>query len=82
MDSIIDGFKLMAIGMGMVFLFLTIMVFVTSVMARILAPFAHLLEEKTAVPTGAGVIKKAAKTKSDDIISAIVAAVHKYRSEG
>ena len=80
MNSIVDGFKLMAIGMGMVFIFLVIMVFVISFMAKLLAPFANLLEEKTAGTT-AGTKKSAVKAKSDDIISAIVAAVHKYRSE-
>jgi oxaloacetate decarboxylase (Na+ extruding) subunit gamma len=81
MDNIVDGFKLMVIGMGMVFIFLIIMVFVISFMAKILAPYAHLLEEKTVAATGPGASKKASTTKSDDIISAIVAAVHKYRSE-
>ena len=38
MNSMVDGFKLMAIGMGMVCLFLSIMVFVTSFMAKLLAP--------------------------------------------
>lgn len=83
MDTIGDGFKLMAIGMGMVFLFLTIMVYVTSFMAKVLAPFSHLLEENS--PAGgaksSGKPKTAAKSKSDDVISAIVAAVHKYRSD-
>ena len=80
MDSMADGFKLMAIGMGMVFLFLTIMVFVTSFMAKVLAPFAHLLEETT-TSTSSTARKTSAQAKSDDIISAIVAAVHKYRSD-
>ena len=46
MDNIIiDGFKLMLTGMGMVFCFLTIMVILISVLAKILKPYAHLLEE-------------------------------------
>jgi len=81
MDNLADGLKLMAIGMGMVFLFLTIMVIVISFMAKILAPFADLLEEKTAGSTAANAIKTTPGTQSDDIISAVAAAVHKYRSE-
>ena len=81
MDNLADGLKLMSIGMGMVFLFLTIMVVVISFMARILAPFADLLEEKPAGSTASNAVKTDHGTKSDDIISAIVAAVHKYRSE-
>ncbi len=41
-----DGFKLMIIGMGTVFIFLGIMVFIISATAKILAPFAGLLETK------------------------------------
>ena len=80
MESIVDGFKLMAIGMGMVFLFLAIMVIVMDFMAKALKPFAHLLQEEV---TGSGGRKSLPKPKhkSDDIITAIVAAVHKYRSE-
>jgi oxaloacetate decarboxylase (Na+ extruding) subunit gamma len=77
-QTIIDGFKLMGIGMGMVFLFLIVMVIVISFMAKVLAPFAHLLEEKSVVAPSN---RKATTQKSDDVISAIVAAVHKYRSE-
>jgi oxaloacetate decarboxylase gamma subunit len=70
----IDGFKLMVTGMGMVFLFLTIMVVLISWMAKILSPFAHLLEE----PAVAAPAKKPA-AKDDDVVAAIVAAVHKHR---
>lgn len=79
MGSLVDGFKLMAIGMGMVFLFLTVMVFVIGFMAKVLEPYAHLLKEETA--TSSGTPRTSPKSKSDDIMSAIVAAVHKYRSE-
>jgi oxaloacetate decarboxylase gamma subunit len=71
----VDGFKLMLTGMGMVFLFLTIMVILISWMAKILAPFAHLIEE----PAPAAPAKKAVKN-DDDVVAAIVAAVHKHRS--
>lgn len=80
MDNIVDGFKLMAIGMGMVFLFLTIMVIVMEFMAKTLKPYAHLLKEDSVSTTGRKAAPKT-KQKSDDIITAIVAAVHKYRSE-
>jgi oxaloacetate decarboxylase gamma subunit len=80
MDNIVDGFKLMAIGMGMVFLFLTIMVGLMAVMAKALEPYAHLLKEDT-VASSPGKTRQAPKAKSDDIVTAIIAAVHKYRSE-
>ena len=69
----IDGFKLMVTGMGMVFLFLSIMVVLISWMAKILSPFAHMLEEPVKAPAP----KK--KAQDDDVVAAIVAAVHKHR---
>ena len=69
----VDGLKLMVTGMGMVFLFLTIMVMLISWMAKILAPFAHLLEE----PVKAVAPQKSAQ--DDDVVAAIVAAVHQHR---
>ena len=78
-QTIIDGFKLMGIGMGMVCVFLTVMVLVITFMAKVLAPYAHLLEDKS-VATASN-RKDSTQSKSDDVISAIVAAVHKYRSE-
>lgn len=43
---LIDGFKLMIIGMGTVFAFLGMMVIIISLSAKILAPFAGLFESK------------------------------------
>lgn len=80
MESMVDGFKLMGIGMGMVFLFLTFMVVVMDLMSKILEPYSHLLKEEPTSTSG-GTSRTTPKAKSDDIISAIVAAVHKYRSE-
>ena len=70
----VDGLKLMVTGMGRVFLFLTIMVVLISWMAKILAPFAHLLEEpvKASSPQNN-------KKNDDDVVAAIVAAVHQHR---
>lgn len=77
MDNIIiDGLKLMVTGMGMVFVFLSIMVIMIMVLAKILKPFAHLLEE-----TSAGTSPRVSSEDDQDIIAAIVAAVHKYRNK-
>ena len=50
MDFLIDGLKLMAVGMGMVFAFLVIMYFWVGISAKLSHKFAHLLpeDEKTA----------------------------------
>lgn len=78
---LVDGLKLMAVGMGAVFVFLALMVFIMMIVAKLLAPYAHVLSPpvlKKATKTGK---KKVAKTDDSSIISAIVAAVHKYRDE-
>ncbi len=71
----VDGLKLMVTGMGMVFLFLTIMVLLITWMAKILSPFAHLLEE----PVKAAAPQKNTQSDNDDVVAAIVAAVHQHR---
>ena len=71
---IADGLKLMVLGMGMVFLFLTIMVILISISAKLLAPFAHLLEEPAADGT------PASGNEDKNIVAAIIAAVHKHRN--
>jgi len=82
MDSLTDGFKLMAIGMGMVFLFLSIMVCAIALMAKLLEPYKHLLaEEPSAGSNKTNIAKNASNGKSNDVVAAIIAAVHKYRSE-
>ena len=83
MGNIVDGFKLMAIGMGMVFCFLILMVIIMQMVAKLLAPFAHVFDE----PSSSSNTKKRrqpatkAKGNNDEIITAVTAAVHKYRAE-
>ena len=54
MEMILDGVKLMVIGMLTVFIFLLVMVFCMNLMARILAPFAAKFEKSPAVRPAAG----------------------------
>jgi len=76
LDRIIDGLKLMVMGMGSVFLFLTLMVIIMNTAAKILAPYAHLLASR---------IGRASSTPSPPdqedsaMVSAAIAAVHRYR---
>jgi len=81
MEHITDGFKLMAIGMGMVFCFLALMVIIMHFLAKILQPFAHLLEEASTTPTPSQKRATPQPTSNNDAVTAITAAVHKYRSE-
>lgn len=73
---IIDGFKLLVIGMGYVMLFLSIMIVIIELVAKALKPFAHLLEEKTAAPRRA----PAAAADNKNLVAAAIAAVHLHRN--
>lgn len=77
-----DGFKLMIVGMGYVFVFLAVMVIVISVTAKLVAPFTGLLDKETQ-PSGGKRPRGGAPKKDADssLISAVVAAVHKYRDD-
>jgi oxaloacetate decarboxylase gamma subunit len=82
MGNIVDGFKLMAIGMGMVFFFLALMVIIMQIVAKLLAPYAHIFDE----PASSSKSKKRSQPKKstgnkDEVVTAITAAVHKYRAE-
>ena len=74
---IIDGLKLMVVGMGAVFLFLTIMVFMIYLTARLVKPFAHILEPPAAAP------KKKAPVAADNhnLVAAAVAAAHFHQNK-
>lgn len=70
---IVDGVKLMVIGMGTVFVFLTLMVILMSLLSKVLAPFAHIFEQETAAPK-----RSASKESGKDVIAAIAAAIHMH----
>jgi oxaloacetate decarboxylase gamma subunit len=77
-----DGLKMMIGGMGYVFIFLTIMVVVITIAAKLVAPFAGLLE----APAPAAKPRKKPgqdKNKASDntLIAAAISAVHRYRDE-
>jgi len=83
-----DAVNLMLVGMGFVFVFLIILVFVTSVMSRLLIYFAPDLRQVSAadhvsVDTG-NTIRHAVDSKSASdvqLMAVISAAVAKYRSQ-
>jgi sodium pump decarboxylase gamma subunit len=70
----------MVAGMGTVFIFLALMIFIINGLAKVLAPFAGVLEEKKEPRVN----RKGSKTEQKDnkaIITAIVSAVHQYRKD-
>jgi len=77
METIMDGVNLMFLGMGSVFLFLVIMVVIIGITAKLLAPYAHVLEAPAAP---ARPQKKSGGKKMDkDLVSAIMSAVKMHK---
>ncbi|CAO1659945.1 MULTISPECIES: OadG family protein [unclassified Halomonas] len=73
-----DGLALMALGMGVVFVFLTILVISVTLMSKLIGRFQP-------APTAAEVSKKspsssAPASQNDEMLAVISAAVHRYRS--
>ena len=87
-----DGLILMVMGMGTVFVFLTLMVLIINVTHKILKPFEHLLEEPAPkkpasrkrkpapAPTPAAPVPHQ-QAEDNSLFAAIASAVHKYREE-
>ncbi len=82
MDNLFsEGLTLMAFGMGFVFVFLTLLVFATGIMSRLVSRY---LPEPVAKAPKARAQPAAAGTttaNNDELVAVITAAVHKYRSK-
>lgn len=74
---ILDGIKLMVLGMGTVLVFLVVMIFFMNLLAKVLAPFAGVLEKTAPAPK-----KKAAAKGGDNQLkaAAAAAALQAYKS--
>ena len=73
-----EAFNLMLAGMGFVFVFLTVLVFVTGYMSKLVNRFAPPVPEPSAAPAKAA----PAPSAMDDaeLMAVISAAIKKYRS--
>ncbi|ANG61627.1 oxaloacetate decarboxylase [Marinobacterium aestuarii] len=84
MDNLLsEGLELMVFGMGFVFVFLTLLVFVTGLMSKIVTKYAPAPEIKPAKKraTAAGSASVSAPAaNNDELVAVISAAVHKFRS--
>ena len=65
-----NGFKLMHLGMGVVYVFLVVMIIAMNLLKRALAPFAGMLEPPPKAPAK----KKPAAASGDDAQLAAIAA--------
>ena len=69
---IMDGIKLMVLGMGTVLVFLVVMIFFMNILAKVLAPFAGVLEKAAPAPKKKSAAK--AKAGADQLRAAAAAA--------
>ncbi len=72
-----QGVELMLYGMGTVFVFLVLLIVVTSIMSSLLGRFVKP-EPVAVAPKAAG--NTAAGSTDDHLVAVISAAIHKYRS--
>tara|TARA_R110002049_G_scaffold23705_4_gene84045 strand:+ start:350 stop:643 length:294 start_codon:yes stop_codon:yes gene_type:complete len=73
-----DGLALMALGMGVVFVFLTILVISVTLMSKLIGRYQPA---PVAVETGKKASPSSVSSAHDDEVMAVIsAAVHRYRS--
>lgn len=79
MDNLLsEGLTLMVFGMGFVFLFLTLLVVVTTYMSKLVVKFEPAPQPKAVKSRPNSPV--AVQQGSDELVAVISAAVHKYRS--
>ncbi|MEA2118927.1 OadG family protein [Halovibrio sp. HP20-50] len=73
-----DGLELMTLGMGFVFVFLTVLVISVTLMSRLIGRYQPV---PAALSTDKNMHKPAATSSQDDEVMAVIsAAVHRYRT--
>jgi len=85
MDNLLsEGIELMLFGMGFVFVFLTLLVFVTGLMSKLVMKYAPAPEikptKKNRKPAAPSASASVTAANNDELVAVISAAVHKYRS--
>ena len=82
-QMLMDGVKAVVLGMGMVYVFLIIMIFLMNLMSKLLAPYANfLVKEQPAKKAKASAAKAGGKTLSAEdriLAKAAIEAVKMHR---
>ncbi|MBN0986977.1 MULTISPECIES: OadG family protein [Amphritea] len=79
MDNLMsEGLSLMVFGMGFVFVFLTLLVFATGIMSKLIAKVAP---EAPVPAKSAPVVAVAAPAGDDELVAVMTAAVHQFRKD-
>ena len=81
----LDGLKAMVLGMGMVYTFLVVMIFLMKIMSKLLAPYSKFLvkesPKKAGKAGGASAGKKVLSAGDRLLAQAAIAAVRMHRGE-
>ena len=72
-----DGLALMALGMGFVFVFLTVLVISVTLMSKLIGRFQPA--PATSIPVKNTATSATSSVKDGEVIAVISAAVHRYR---
>ncbi len=81
MDNLLsEGLNLMVFGMGFVIVFLTLLVFSTAGMSKVVGKYFPEAPAQPKAKKAALAVAPAANKNSDELVAVITAAVHKYRS--
>jgi oxaloacetate decarboxylase gamma subunit len=75
-ELLLAGGKLMAIGMGIVYLFLLLLVWIIGITSKLLQNYNPEPEVPAAL---SGAVKEAVAGEAD-VVAAIVAAIHRFRN--
>ncbi|KAA0874692.1 OadG family protein [Nitrincola tapanii] len=78
-DLIAEGLSLMVFGMGFVIVFLTLLVFVTSLMSRLVMRFEPAPVAKPAVTRSPSAAQPA--QNDAELVAVMTAAIRKFRSD-
>lgn len=73
-----EGLNLMLVGMGAVFVFLTLLVFTTSFMSKLVAKYSPA--QSPVIPTTTPVSTTPSNENDPQLLAVITAAIHKHRS--
>lgn len=79
-DLILDGFGLLVLGMGFVYVFLVVLIFATKFMSRLLT--RYFPEVIPVAKTSVAKVATTEKTLADTQLTAVItAAIHQHRSK-
>ena len=77
-DLLAEGLNLMLLGMGAVFVFLTLLVFITGFMSKLVGRYSPAIQPTAVTP--APVTPASTAGDNQQLLAVITAAIHKHRS--